>query len=82
MTPAPRSPARVPVKVLMLVGDQAEILIPAFKFTVDNPLRVPVDGLLEATGLERSRLPGRRLTALVSETFEDGVQVAEYELIK
>jgi uncharacterized protein (DUF2342 family) len=50
---------RIPVRVSILVGDQAHIVTDA------GTERIPVSTLIEATGIPRDRLPGRRITALV-----------------
>ena len=72
---------RLEVQVLLLFGDQAELLIPAKKFTSENPLRVPAADIAAATGLETGQLPGRKFTAEVSESPEVGVVVSDYQVI-
>jgi hypothetical protein len=76
------SGTRTEVQVLLLFGDQAELLIPERKFTPENPLRVPVSDITAATGLKRGDLPGRKFTAVVSESMEEGVVVAGYEVVR
>ncbi|MEU8760663.1 hypothetical protein [Streptomyces sp. NPDC048659] len=54
---------RVNVRVLLLVGDEAEIVADAEDAT--EPERYPVVELLAAVGGDRAELPGVRLTARV-----------------
>jgi hypothetical protein len=72
---------RTEIQVLLLFGDQAELLIPDFKFTPDNPLRVPAADITAATGIEFGELPGRKFTAEVTETPEAGVVVTGYQVV-
>jgi len=57
---------RVPVRVLLVFGDQAEIVTP--DRAADDPERVPVERITADTGLPAAELPGARLVAVV----EDG----------
>lgn len=54
---------RVKVKVLLLVGDQAEVVANAGDAV--DPVRYPAAEIARAVGLEARQLPGRRLTAEV-----------------
>ncbi|WP_216588576.1 hypothetical protein [Streptomyces brasiliscabiei] len=54
---------RVRAKVLLVVGDQAEITTAHRDHS--DPERVPVARLVEETGLSRGALPGASLTAVV-----------------
>ncbi|ROO82608.1 hypothetical protein EDD29_0089 [Actinocorallia herbida] len=72
--------ARVPVTVLLNFGDQSELVIPDFKITDQNPIRVPAAEVAAAIGLATGELPGKHLTAEVTETPETGVVVTGYEL--
>ncbi|MFE0036818.1 hypothetical protein [Streptomyces sp. NPDC059015] len=54
---------RVNVKVLLLVGDQAEIVADAPDPAA--PERYPATEIAEAVGLPTDELPGRQLTAVV-----------------
>jgi hypothetical protein len=54
---------RVKVKVLLLVGDEAEVVADAPDATV--PERYPVVEIASAVGAPREELPGMRLTARV-----------------
>ncbi|WP_267244369.1 hypothetical protein [Streptomyces sp. PR69] len=54
---------RVRVKVLLLVGDQAEIVADAPD--AEEPVRYPVAEIAAAVGVPERRLPGTRLTAEV-----------------
>jgi len=51
---------RIPVRVSILVGDQAHVITPG------GTEYIPVAILTEATGIPAARLPGRTITALVS----------------
>ena len=54
---------RVRVRVLLLVGDQAEITADAEDAA--EPERYPASAIAEAVGLMPKELPGKRLTAVV-----------------
>lgn len=54
---------RVTVKILLVVGDQAEVVADASD--ASDPVRYPVAEIAEAVGLQRGQLPGKRLTAKV-----------------
>jgi hypothetical protein len=69
---------RTAVTVLVVVGDQAELTTPTR--TAENPLRVPAADITADTGIPRGRLPGRRLTAVVTETIEDGMTARDYQV--
>ncbi|MFI7394036.1 hypothetical protein [Streptomyces tendae] len=56
---------RLRVRVLLLVGDEAEIVTPHRGQT--EPERVPVDRLVEETGIARESLAGARLVAVVGD---------------
>jgi thymidine phosphorylase len=55
--------ASVDVRVLLLVGDQAEIV--ADHRDAGDPVRYPAAEIAEAVGLPVGDLPGRQLTATV-----------------
>ncbi len=69
--------SRQTVTVLLTFGDQAHLKI-ASRGT--EPLRVPAADITADTGIPPQDLPGKRLTALVSETSQDGMTVREYRL--
>ncbi|MEU2180090.1 hypothetical protein [Streptomyces thermolilacinus] len=54
---------RVNVKVLLLIGQDAEIVADAPD--ADTPVRYPAAEIAEAVGLPLRDLPGTRLTAVV-----------------
>lgn len=54
---------RVTVRVLLLVEDQAEITTPHRDHTA--PERVPVERLVEETGIPREELPGAELVVVM-----------------
>lgn len=54
---------RVKVRILLVVGDQAEVVADARD--AGDPVRYPVVEIAEAVGLRRGQLPGKRLTAEV-----------------
>jgi hypothetical protein len=54
---------RVRVRVLLLVGDEAEIVADAAD--AGAPARYPVEEIAAAVGVSARELPGRRLTAVV-----------------
>lgn len=60
---------RVNVRVLLLFGDQAEIVADVPPAERAAPERYPAGPIAEAVGLDVSALPGRRLSA---ETGDDG----------
>lgn len=55
---------RLQARVLLLVGNEAEITTPHRDHT--DPERVPVGRLVKETGLTREELPGAKLMAVVS----------------
>ncbi|MFF2522257.1 hypothetical protein [Streptomyces liangshanensis] len=57
--------ASADVKVLLLIGDQAEIV--ADHPDAGDPVRYPAADIAKAVGLTVGDLPGRRLTATVGE---------------
>lgn len=57
---------RLEARVLLLVGDEAEIVTP---HTAD-PERVPVDRLVRETGIVREALAGSKLVAVVADDGE------------
>ncbi|MFB6943206.1 hypothetical protein ACFWGL_17070 [Streptomyces sp. NPDC060286] len=59
---------RLPARVLLLVGDEAEVTTPHRDYT--DPERVPVARLVEETGIPRAELAGARLVAAVSSDGE------------
>jgi hypothetical protein len=69
---------RVPVRVLLTFGEWAELVTPTRG--ANNPLRVPAADIIADTGIEPARLPGRKLTAVVTETLEDGMTARDYRL--
>ena len=56
---------RLQARVLLLVGDQAEVTTPRRDHR--DPERVPVARLVEETGLTIEELPGAKLVAVVSD---------------
>jgi hypothetical protein len=54
---------RVNVRVLLLVGDQAEIVADVPPEERDEPERYPAEEIAAAVGLEAAQLPGKRLVA-------------------
>ncbi|CAM5682031.1 MULTISPECIES: hypothetical protein [Streptomyces] len=66
---------RVAVKVLLLVGDQAEVVADADDAT--EPVRYPAAEIATAIGLPTEQLPGTRLTAEVDQSDRlSGWQIA------
>lgn len=59
---------RMPVQVLIVVGDQAELTTPDRDYR--DPERVPAAMITRDTGLTVADMPGKRLTALVDERGE------------
>ncbi|MGI3199642.1 hypothetical protein ACRJ4W_15425 [Streptomyces sp. GLT-R25] len=59
---------RLKASVLLLVGDQAEIVTPHRGHT--DPERVPVDRLVRETGIAREDLAGAELVAVVGDDGE------------
>ncbi|MGW3166963.1 hypothetical protein ACWC9Q_29715 [Streptomyces sp. NPDC001142] len=59
---------RMPARVLLLVGNEAEITTP-YRDHAD-PERVSVARLVEETGIPRAELAGARLVAVVSKNGE------------
>ena len=59
---------RMRARVLLVVGDQAEITTEGRGHS--EPERVPVARLVEETGLSRGQLAGKRLTAVVGDDGE------------
>ncbi|MFI7014401.1 hypothetical protein [Streptomyces sp. NPDC050164] len=56
---------RVKVKVLLLIGDQAEIVADVPPEERSEPTRYPAGEIADAVGLTPRELPGRALTASV-----------------
>ncbi|GAA2087802.1 hypothetical protein [Actinomadura alba] len=54
---------RVPITVLLTVGDQAELVTPMRG--PKEPLRVPAAEIADDVGLPIDELPGRKLTAVL-----------------
>ena len=63
---------RVPVSVLLLFGDQAEVTTPQRGH--DDPERVPAARITADTGIPASELPGARLVAVV-----EGGELVKFE---
>jgi hypothetical protein len=59
---------RMPVRVLIVVGDQAELTTPDRDYR--DPERVPASMITRDTGLSIPQMPGKQLTALVDERGE------------
>lgn len=59
------SEEHVHVRVLLLFGDQAEIVADVPPQERAEPERYPVEEITAATGIPRGDLPGARLTAVV-----------------
>lgn len=57
------SPSRVRARVLLLFGDQAELVTQERDHT--NPVRVPTARLVEDTGLDAGELPGRNVLVML-----------------
>ncbi|MBZ6175577.1 hypothetical protein KVH22_29940 [Streptomyces olivaceus] len=60
---------RVPVQVLLLLGDQAEVVADVAPEERDDPARYPAAEIADAVGVPAAELPGTRLTA---EAGQDG----------
>jgi hypothetical protein len=58
---------RVPVRVLLLFGDQAEIVADVPAEERAEPQRYPAAEIAEATGIPVAQLAGKRLTAEVGD---------------
>ena len=56
---------RVNVKVLLLLGDQAEIVADVPAEEREQPARYPAAEIADAVGVPAAELAGRRLTAVV-----------------
>lgn len=56
---------RVTVEVLLLFGDQAEIVADVPAEARAEPERYPAEEIASAVGLEAAQLPGMRLSAAV-----------------
>lgn len=67
---------RSEVRVLLTFGDYADLVTPTRG--ADNPLRVPAADITADTGIPLERLAGQRLTAVVTETPEDGMAARDY----
>lgn len=63
----PMSTQRVPVRVLLLLGDKAEIVADAPPEERAEPTRYPAAEIADAVGVPAAELPGKRLTADVGE---------------
>ncbi|MEH0428828.1 hypothetical protein QBB34_21335 [Streptomyces stelliscabiei] len=59
---------RMQARVLLVVGDEAEITTERRGHS--EPERVPVARLVEETGLSRGQLPGKRLVAVLDDDGE------------
>lgn len=59
------STERVPVRVLLLIGDEAEIVADVPPAERDEPQRYPAAEIAEAAGVPVGELAGARLTAEV-----------------
>jgi hypothetical protein len=74
-SPGATMPAeRVPVRVLLTVGDQAELVTP--DHTPQAPLRVPSAVIAQDAGLPANELPGREFTAV-----RDGNALRDFQLV-
>lgn len=69
-----RPMTRVPVKVLLTVGNDAELTTP--DHTPSNPLRVPARTIADDAGLPVNELPGREFTAV-----QDGQGLRDFRLV-
>jgi hypothetical protein len=58
---------RVPVRVLLLLGEEAEIVADAPPSERSEPARYPAAEIAAAVGVPVSDLPGKRLTADVDD---------------
>lgn len=68
---------RVTVRVLLLFGDQAEIVADVPPEERGESERYPAAKIAEAVGLEPRQLPGKRLTAEVGDDYRlSGWQLA------
>ncbi|MEU5111691.1 hypothetical protein AB0G64_09345 [Streptomyces longwoodensis] len=56
---------RVPVTVLLLIGEQAEITTPQRDHT--DPERVSADRITQDTGIPREELPGAEVVAVLDD---------------
>ncbi|MEI5520679.1 hypothetical protein WB388_08695 [Streptomyces brasiliscabiei] len=63
----PMSSQRVPVRVLLLLGDKAEIVADVPPEERAEPIRYPAAEIADAVGVPAAELPGKRLTADVGE---------------
>ncbi|MGW3442194.1 hypothetical protein [Streptomyces sp. NPDC001076] len=63
---------RIKARVLLLVGDEAEIT--TANRGAEDPERVPVAQLVKETGIPREQLAGARVTAVV-----DGGELVRFE---
>lgn len=68
---------RVNVSVLNTFGSYAEVTTPTRN--AENPLRIKAADIAADTGLTIEELPGKRFTAVVSETLEDGMTARAFE---
>ena len=59
---------RMPVRVLLMFGDQAELTTPHRDHT--DPVRVPAADIAAALEVPAEQLPGRELVALVGDGGE------------
>lgn len=64
---------RIAAKVLLLVGDEAEIT--TANRDASDPERVPVARLVQETGIPREELAGAEITAVV-----DGGELVRFEV--
>ncbi|MFG2002311.1 hypothetical protein ACGFNU_24475 [Spirillospora sp. NPDC048911] len=65
---------RVEVRVLLLLGDQADLTTP--DHGPHNALRMPAADIARDAGLPANELPGRRLTAI-----RDGDSFRDFQLV-
>lgn len=61
------TPERITVQVLLLFGDQAEVVADVPPEERAEPDRYPAAEIAEAVGVPVADLPGKRLTAVVGE---------------
>lgn len=71
---ADTTPERVTVRVLLNIGDIAELVTPDHDYR--DPVRVPAADIARDAGLPTNELPGRRFTAV-----PDGVGFRGYRLV-
>jgi hypothetical protein len=74
--------ARVQVLVQAVIGSYAQVVIPSYRWTPQNPLLVPVSEITNGTGLPREALPGKTFLADVTETRREGTLVSAYTFLE